>query len=56
MYKSLKIVGLLVATTGLAYALKEIMHKKERHSGWHKIKVEEGKKTGTRYGSNPIRY
>jgi hypothetical protein len=54
----LKIAGLVLVTTGIAYAVKKIMHKKEKRSGWHKIKVEEkeGKKTGTRYGSNPVKY
>jgi hypothetical protein len=56
MYKSMKIMGFILATTGLAYAVKRIMHRKESRSGWHKIKVEEEKRTGTRYGSNPIKY
>lgn len=56
MSKSLKIVGLVLATTGLAYAVKKVMHKKQR-SGWHKIKVEEEeKRTGSRYGSSPVKY
>jgi hypothetical protein len=53
-------MGFILATTGLAYAVKQIMHKKEhkkeQSSGWHKIKVEDQKITGSRYGSNPIRY
>jgi hypothetical protein len=55
MYKSMKIVGLVLAATGLAYAVKKIMQKEHR-SDWHKIKVEEEKRTGSRYGSNPIKY
>jgi len=52
----MKIMGFIVATTGLAYVVKQIMHQKKHRSGWHKIKVGEEKRTGTRYGSNPIRY
>jgi hypothetical protein len=70
--KSMKILGSVFATIGLAYVVKHIMHWKECRSDWHKIKVEEekptgeteshktkvedGKRTGSRYGSNPIRY
>jgi hypothetical protein len=56
VYKGLKIMGFILATTGLAYAIKQIMHHKEKSSGWHKIKVEDEKRTGSRYGSNPVRY
>lgn len=56
MYTSIKLVGFVLATTGLAYAVKKAMRQKEDRSGWHKIKVEEEKRTGTRYGSNPVRY
>lgn len=56
MYKSVKIVGFILATTGLAYAVKHIMHRKESRSGWHKIKVEDEKRAGSRYGSNPVHY
>jgi hypothetical protein len=49
-------MGLIVATTGLAYVVKQIMHQKEERSGWHKIKIQDEKRTGTRYGSNPIHY
>ena len=52
----MKIVGFIIAATGLAYAVKQIMHKKEHRSGWHKIKVEDEKRTGSRYGSNPVKY
>ena len=52
----MKIIGLIIATTGLAYAVKQIMRKKEQRSSWHKIKVEEEKRTGSRYGSNPVKY
>ncbi len=69
----MKIVGYTVATLGIAYAVKQIKHRKESLHGWHKIKVEEEKpagatvsheiktedevkRTGSRYGSNPIRY
>jgi len=53
----MKTVGFLLAATGLAYAVKRAMSKKGNRSGWHKIKVEdEGKRTGSRYGSNPIKY
>lgn len=90
MHKSTKIVGCVLATIGIAYVVKRIMHHKGGCclSGWHKIKVEDEKpaaetvpnnmkteeeaptdesvsnnikaedkkRTGTRYGSNPIRY
>lgn len=56
MYTSIKVVGFILATTGLAYAVKKVMSQKENRSGWHKIKVEEEKRTGTRYGSNPVNY
>lgn len=73
MHKSTKIVGCILATIGLAYAIKHIMHHKEGRCscGWHEVKVEdeksadatasnnievEEKRTGSRYGSNPIRY
>jgi hypothetical protein len=52
----MKTIGLIVATTGLAYVVKQIMHKTENRSGWHKIKVEDKKRTGSRYGSNPVHY
>jgi hypothetical protein len=54
----MKIAGLILATTGIAYAVKKIMHKKEQRSGWHKVKIEgkEEKRTGSRYGSNPVKY
>jgi hypothetical protein len=60
---SIKIAGIVLATAGLAYAVKQIMHKRETRSVWHKVKVEEKeqkgegiKRTGSRYGSNPIKY
>lgn len=56
MRTSIKVVGFVLATTGLAYAVKKAMRNKEERSGWHNIKVEEERRTGTRYGSNPIRY
>jgi hypothetical protein len=56
VYKGVKIAGIILAITGLVYAVKQIIHKKEHRSGWHKIKVEEEKRTGSRYGSNPIKY
>jgi hypothetical protein len=56
MDKSIKIMGFIVASAGLAYVVKQIMHHKEHLSGWHKIKVEDEKRTGSRYGSNPVRY
>lgn len=49
-------MGFIVAATGLVYVVKQIMHYKEHRSGWHKIKVENEKRTGSRYGSNPIHY
>jgi hypothetical protein len=68
----MKIVGYTVATLGFAYAIKHMNNRKENLRGWHKIKVEDEipssetvsqelkveseKRTGTRYGSNPIYY
>ncbi len=49
-------MGFILATTGLAYAVKQIKNRKEHRSGWHKIKVEDEKITGSRYGSNPVKY
>lgn len=45
MHKSTKIVGCILATIGLAYAVKYIMHHKDGFCscGWHKIKVEDKK-------------
>jgi hypothetical protein len=69
--KFTKIVGYTVAAIGFAYVVKHIKHSIERMRGWHKIKVEDEKptenveqkikeederRTGSRYGSNPIRY
>ncbi|HIH95295.1 TPA: hypothetical protein HA338_15135 [Methanosarcina acetivorans] len=63
MSKSIKVAGLLLAIAGLAYAVKQIREKKIQRSGWHKIKVEEKEergegeeRTGSRYGSNPVKY
>lgn len=56
MYKIIKVAGFALATTGLAYVVKQIIYNKQNRSGWHKIKVEEEKRTGSRYGSNPIKY
>lgn len=56
MHKSTKIMGFILVTAGLAYAIKKMMHNREDRSGWHKIKVEDEKRTGSRYGSNPVKY
>lgn len=58
MHQLIKIVGVTAATVGIAYVVKQMKERKEGSRGWHKIKVEgEGeRKTGSRYGSNPIRY
>jgi hypothetical protein len=48
----MKIVGCILATIGIACVVKHIMHHKERRSGWHKIKVEDEKRTGSRIGSD----
>jgi hypothetical protein len=52
----MKIAGYTVATIGFAYVVKQIKSRKEGLRGWHKIKVEDEKRTGSRYGSSPIRY
>ena len=46
MDKSVKIIGFIVASAGLAYVVKRIQHHKEHLTGWHKIKVEDEKSTG----------
>ena len=56
MHKSVKTVGCILVTIGLAHVVKCIMHRNERRSGWHKIRVEDEKRTCSRYGSNPIHY
>jgi hypothetical protein len=71
MHKSLKMVGYSLAIVGFVRVVKHIMHCKEC-SLWHKIKVEDKKpasetepnntkendekRTGSRYGSNPVKY
>jgi hypothetical protein len=54
VHKSTKIVGCILATIGLAYAVKHIMHHKEGccSCGWHKIKVEDEKPTGATASNN----
>jgi hypothetical protein len=53
----MKVAGYTVAALGAAYVVKHMKHRKESSRGWHKIKVEdEEKKTGSRYGSDPVRY
>jgi hypothetical protein len=67
----MKIVGYTAATVGLAYIVKQAKQRKAGFSKWHKIKVDDEKstesmpyemrregekRTGSRYGSNPIRY
>jgi hypothetical protein len=58
MHKFMEIVGYILAIIGLACVVKHIMHGKEGCvlCGWQKTKVEDEKKTGSRYGSNPIHY
>ena len=72
MHKSLKMVGYSLAIVGFVRVVKHIMHCKEWRSVWHKIKVEDKKPagetesdktkvedektTGSRYGSNPVKY
>ncbi|MDY9924903.1 hypothetical protein [Methanosarcina sp.] len=56
MHQFMKAAGYTVAALGVAYVVKHMKHRKEGSRGWHKIKVEEEKKTGSRYGSDPIRY
>lgn len=52
----MKAAGYTVAALGVAYVVKHMKHRKEGSRGWHKIKVEDEKKTGSRYGSDPVRY
>ena len=58
MHQFIRIVGVTAVTVGIAYAVKQMKARKGSSRGWHKIKVEEKeqRKTGTRYGSNPVRY
>jgi len=70
MHKLLKIVGYTVASAGIEYATKKIVDHKKCHCGCHEINVEEEeptnkteshktkeeKRTGSRYGSNPVKY
>ena len=56
MHEFMKIVGWILAIIGLACIVKHITHKEGCVlCGWQKTKEEE-KRTGTRYGSNPIHY
>jgi hypothetical protein len=54
MHKSMKIVGRVLATIGIACVVKHIMHRNEDYSlcGCHKIKVEDEKPTGTTVSNN----
>ncbi len=56
----MEIVVYILAVIGLACVVKHIriMHCKEGCClcDWLKTKVEEEKKTGSRYGSNPVKY
>jgi len=47
VHKSMKIVTSILATVGLAYVVKRIMHSKEGccMCGCHKVKVEDEKST-----------
>jgi hypothetical protein len=56
LHKLIKIVGYSLATIGFIHVVKHVIHSKECREGWNKIKVEEKKRTGSRYGSNPVRY
>jgi hypothetical protein len=66
-----KIMGYTATILGFAYVIKHIKHHKGDLRGRHKIRVEDEKPTGTnvpreakvgeertgsRYGSNPVRY
>jgi hypothetical protein len=54
VHKSTKIMGCILATIGLAYAVKHIMQHKEGYNfcGWHKIKVDDEKPTGATVSNN----
>ncbi len=64
MHKFMKIVGYGLALIGIAHVVKYFMHQEGCVlCGWHKTEVEEGKtkmekekETGSRYGSNPVKY
>jgi hypothetical protein len=49
VHKSMKIVGCVFATIGIACVIKHIMHSKEGccMCGCHKVKVEDEKPNGT---------
>jgi len=53
----MEIVGYILALIGLACIVKHLAHKESCiFCGWHKTKENDEKRTGSRYGSNPIRY
>jgi len=57
MPKFMEIVGYILALIGLACIVKHIAHQESCIlCGWHKTKENDEKRTGSRYGSNPIRY
>lgn len=59
MKKLIEIVIFILAAIGFASLVKHIhtMHSKEGCClcGWHKTR-EEKKRTGSRYGSDPVKY
>jgi len=55
--KLMEIVVYILALVGLACIVKHLMHQEGcALCGWQKTKVEEEKKTGSRYGSSPVKY
>ena len=53
----MEILGYILAIIGLACIVKHLMHREGCVlCDWNKTKENKEKSTGSRYGSNPIRY
>jgi hypothetical protein len=57
MHSLMKILGYILAIIGLASVIKYLTHHEGCIlCGWQKSKEEPEKRTGSRYGSNPVKY
>lgn len=58
MHKFMETVGHILALVGLVCIVKHLMHPQEGCvlCGWKKTEEKEEKRTGSRYGSSPVRY
>jgi hypothetical protein len=53
----MKIIGYGLAFIGIAHIVKHLTHKEGCVlCGWLKKEEKEEKRTGSRYGSNPVKY